>query len=98
MLGVTEIDERVQAGDGLEHDVAALAAVAAVGTTIFDELFAPKADGAGTTRAGTDEDLGLIEKMHPPPLRGLHAFVIPCGFGAEQRRQRQFPGTGARQA
>src|SRR3546814_9254363 len=36
MLGVAEVDKRVEAGDGFEDDVAALAAVAAVGAAIFD--------------------------------------------------------------
>ncbi len=47
-----------------EHDVAALAAVAAVGPAELDELLAPKADGAGSAGAGADEDLGLVEEMH----------------------------------
>ena len=34
------------------------------GPPIFDELFAPEADGAGAARAGADEDLGLVEEMH----------------------------------
>ena len=50
--------------DRLEDDVAALAAVAAVGPAIFDEFLAPEADGAGPARAGANEDLGLVEKMH----------------------------------
>ena len=64
MLGVAEVDQRIEAGHRLEHDVAALAAVAAVGPAIFDELLAPEADRAGAARAGADEDLGLVEKMH----------------------------------
>ena len=64
MLGVAKVDQRVEAGDRLEDDVAALAAIAAVGAAIFDELLAPEADGAGAARAGADEDLGLIEEMH----------------------------------
>ena len=67
MLGVAEVDQRVQPGDRLEHDVAALAAIAAVRAAIFDELFAPEADGAGAARAGADEDLGLVEEMHGAP-------------------------------
>ena len=69
MLGVAKVDQRVEAGDRLEDDVAALAAVAAVGAAIFDELLAPEADGAGAAGAGADEDLGLVEEMHG--ARGL---------------------------
>ena len=64
MLGVAKVDQRVEAGDRFEHDVAALAALAAVGAAIFDELFAPEADRAGAAGARADEDLGLVEKMH----------------------------------
>ena len=39
MLGVAKVDQRVEAGDGLEDDVAALAAIAAVGAAIFDMNF-----------------------------------------------------------
>ena len=46
MLGVAEIDQRIEARHGFEDDVAALAAVAAVGAAEFDELFAPEADRA----------------------------------------------------
>ena len=42
MLGVAKVDQRIEAGDGLEDDVAALAAVAAVGAAEFDEFFAPE--------------------------------------------------------
>ena len=64
MLGVAEVDQRIEAGNRLEDDVAALAALAAVGAAIFDELLAPEADRARPAGAGADEDLGLVEKMH----------------------------------
>ena len=68
MLGVAKVDQRVEAGDGFEDDVAALAALAAVGAAIFDVFLAPETDGAGATGARTDEDLGLVEEMHRCPL------------------------------
>ena len=64
MLGVAEVDQRIEAGHRFEDDVAALAAVAAVGAAEFDELLAPEADRARAARAGADEDLGLVEKVH----------------------------------
>ena len=64
MLGVAEVDQRIEARHRLEHDVAALAAVAAVGPAELDELLAPEADRAGAARAGADVDLGLVEEMH----------------------------------
>ena len=64
MLGVAEVDQRIEALDRLEDDVAALAAVAAVGPAIFDIFLAPEADRARPAGAGADEDLGLVEEMH----------------------------------
>ena len=64
MLGVAEVDQGVEAVDRLEDDVAALAAVAAVGPAIFDDILAPEADRAGPAGAGADEDLGLVEEVH----------------------------------
>ena len=68
MLGVAEVDQGVEAVDRLEDDVAALAAVAAVGAAIFDIFLAPEADRAGAAGAGADEDLGLVEEVHGGPV------------------------------
>src|SRR6185369_15667348 len=64
MLGVAEVDERIEAGHRLEHDVAALAPVPSVGAAELDELLAPEADRPRAAGAGTDENLGLVEEMH----------------------------------
>ena len=64
MLGVAEVDQRIEAGHRFEDDVAALAAVAAVGPAEFDELLPPEADRARAAGARADEDLGLVEEMH----------------------------------
>ena len=64
VLGVAEIDERIEAGHRDHHDIAALAAVAAVRPAVLDELLPPETDGAGATGTGLEIDLGLIEKMH----------------------------------
>src|SRR4030095_12772909 len=64
MLGVAKIDQRIEALDRLEDDVAALAAVAAVRPAIFDVLLEPEADRPRPARAGADEDLCLVEEMH----------------------------------
>jgi hypothetical protein len=64
MLGVAKVDQRIEAGDGLEHYVSALSSISAIGTAEFDELLAPEAYGTGAARAGSDENLGLVEKMH----------------------------------
>ena len=68
MLGIAKVDESIEAGDGFENNVTALAAVATVGATIFDEFFAAKRNGAGSACAGGNVDFCLIEKMHGAPL------------------------------
>ena len=64
VLLVAVVDQRVEVGDALDPDIAALAAVAAVGPAEFDELLAPERHGAGSARAGGDVDLGLVEELH----------------------------------
>src|SRR4029453_8663496 len=74
MLGVTKVDQRIEAGHRLKNHVAALATLTAVRTAIFDELFAPETDRAGPARAGADEDLGLVEEMHASRLARAGRF------------------------
>jgi hypothetical protein len=64
MLLIAIIDQRVQIGLGLDHDVAAATSVAAIGPAIFDEFFAPEAKAAGATVTGLRVDLALIEEFH----------------------------------
>ena len=64
MLLVAVVDQRVQAVDRLQPDIAAAAAIAAVRSAELDELLAPERDAAGAAVAGADIDLGLIEKFH----------------------------------
>src|SRR5690606_21587934 len=71
VLRVTEVNQRVEAGDRLEHDVPALAAIAPVGPAELDELLAPEADRAGSAGARAQMYLGLVEEMH---RRWLFAF------------------------
>lgn len=77
--GLAKVDQRVEAGHRAEHDIAALAAIAAVGSAEFDIFFTPETDGAAAARARGDVDLGLVEKMHPRPLAHRAGFcrVIP---------------------
>jgi hypothetical protein len=51
MLGVAEVDQRVQAVDAFEDDIAALAAVSAIRAAIFDIFFAPERHGTITADA-----------------------------------------------
>src|SRR5207237_1437128 len=69
MLGVAEVDQRIEAGHRLEDDVAALAAVTAVGSAELDELLPPEGNCAGSARAGLHVDLGLVEKVHRARIR-----------------------------
>ncbi len=64
MLRIAKVDQRVEALNRLEDDIAALPAIAAVGAAIFDIFLAPEADPAGTAAARFEIDLSLVEKMH----------------------------------
>src|SRR5690606_23790407 len=64
MLLVAIVDQRVQAVDGFQPDIAATAAIAAIRPAEFDEFFAAKRDAAGAPVAGADINFGLIEKFH----------------------------------
>ena len=64
MLLVAVVDQRVEPVDRLDPDVAAAAAVAAVGAAELDELLAAERDRAGAAVARSDVNLGLVEKLH----------------------------------
>ena len=64
VLLVAVVDQRVEAVDRLDHDVAALAAVAAVRPAELDEFLAPERHAAVAAVAGADIDLGLVEEFH----------------------------------
>jgi hypothetical protein len=64
VLPVAIVDERVEAIDGLDDHVTALAAVAAVRAAELDELLAPERHAAVPARAGLDVDLGFVEEFH----------------------------------
>src|SRR5262249_44336844 len=68
MLAVAVVDERIEAGHGLRHHVAAAAAVAAPWAARLDEFLAPECDAAVPAVAGPDVDLGLVEKFHGPDI------------------------------
>ena len=79
VLLVAVVDQRVEAVDRLDNDVAALAAVAAVGPAELDELLAPERDAAVAARAGRDVDLGLVEEFHGRRYRRSRARCAPSG-------------------
>jgi hypothetical protein len=64
VLLVAKVDQGVQPFDRLDPHIAAPAAVAAVGSTVLDELLAPKRHGARAAVAGADIDLALVEEFH----------------------------------
>ena len=64
VLRVTKVDKRVQPFNGFKHDVATLAAIAAIRPAIFDEFFAPKTDRANAARPRFDIDFCLVKEMH----------------------------------
>ena len=64
VLLVAIVDQRVQPVDRLDHDIAAAAAIAAVGPAELNELFAAKRHAAVAAVAGADIDLGFVKEFH----------------------------------
>src|SRR5690606_8045643 len=64
MLLVAVVDQRVEAIDAADDDIAPASAIAAIGAAELDEFLAQERHRAGTAIAGTDIDLGLIEEFH----------------------------------
>ena len=64
MLLVAIVDQRIEAVDALDHDIAAAAAIAAIGAAEFDEFFAQERHRAGAAIARAHIDLGLVEEFH----------------------------------
>ena len=60
VLLVAKVDQGVETVDGLDPNVTAIAAVTAVGATIFDELFPAKGHGAAASVTGADVNLALV--------------------------------------
>src|SRR5690606_34333306 len=63
-LPVAEVHQGVEVAGGLEPDVAALAAVAAVRPAQRDELLAPEAHAAVAAVAGDDRDFSFVYEFH----------------------------------
>src|SRR6185503_13536281 len=74
VLLITIIDQRIEAGNGLDDDVAAAAAITTVGSTEFDEFLAPERHAAVPACSGGDIDLGLVEKFHGRDIARRAAF------------------------
>src|SRR5262245_37972229 len=69
---IVKIEEGRQLGSGLEPDTSAVPTVAAVGTTVRNELLATEADAAGASVAPLDEDIDLVDEhavVHRGPGR-----------------------------
>src|SRR5690606_1722712 len=64
VLTVSVIDQRVQAIDGFGPDIAAPAAVAAIGAAELDEFLPPEGDAPGSAIAGAYVDFRRVEKFH----------------------------------
>src|SRR5258708_37136177 len=64
MLLVAIVDQGIEPIDALRDDIAAAAAIAAVGTAELDELLAPERDATRPAVAEADVHLGLLEELH----------------------------------
>jgi hypothetical protein len=69
VLLITEIDERVQAINRFDVDMAATATIAAIWPTKFNIGFAPECSASVPTMASLDIDFGFIEKFHKLSFR-----------------------------
>ena len=64
MLLIAVIDQRVEAINAFDPDIAAASAVSTIGAAEFDKLLTAERDATCATIAGTDIDFGFIEKFH----------------------------------
>src|SRR5690606_25473473 len=100
MLLVAVVDQRVETIHCLNPDIAAAAAVAAVGTAEFDEFLAPKRHRAGAAVARADIDFRLIEKFHRIDSRVVYlmeaVYAPVCGASdiGITRRPQSLPVAG----
>src|SRR5690606_15822786 len=60
MLLIAEVDQRVEAFNGHGHDIAAPAAVPAIGPAVFDEFLAAEGNAAVASGARADGDTAEI--------------------------------------
>jgi hypothetical protein len=58
---VAEVDQRVEVFVGLQPDIAAITAIAAIGPTERNELLAAKADAAIAAIACGDRDFSFVD-------------------------------------
>ena len=94
VLGVTEIDQRIEARHRDHPHVAALAAVPAVRPAVLDELLAPEADRARPAGARAEMNLGLSKVMCQAstgetrgirtPDSSLRTTPLPLSYGPVQ--------------
>ncbi len=66
VLLVAIIDQRIEAVLRLDPDIAALAAIAAIGPAERNEFLPPERNRPSPAIAGADDDLGLVEEFHGP--------------------------------
>ena len=78
MLLIAKVDQRVEAAGAFNDDVAAAAAVAAVGPAELDELLAPEGDATGAAVAGADKTRADREISWPPLVCTLPRSADGC--------------------
>jgi hypothetical protein len=96
MLLIAEIDQRVQPVDRLGPDIAAAAAIAAIGPAMLDEFLAAEADRTAAAAAGAQVDLRKIEKLHGV-TRGPAPPGPPSSWQKTPGSVRGWPLTSGRQ-
>ena len=81
LAAVAKVEQGAQALVDLQHDAAAVAAVAARGAALGHELLAAEGDRAFATVARADPDVGLVDE-------GGQAAAVRLSRRRRQRRQR----------
>ena len=69
MLLIAVVDQGVEIVHRHGPDIAAAAAIAAIGAAKFDELLTPEGDATIAAIAGANVDLGFVEEFHAASFR-----------------------------
>jgi hypothetical protein len=64
MLGVTEVDQRIQVPDAFKPDIAAASAIASVGAAKFHVFFTTKTFAAGAAVTAFYKNFSFIKEFH----------------------------------
>ena len=87
VLLVAKIDECVEIIDTLNDYIAAATAIAAVGPTMFDGFFTPKANAAGAAVTAFDKNFRFVKEAHEDGAFEKWGLKRPQAKGPFSRRR-----------